>query len=141
MKALKKGASLPSWTTSGAPSARHTDRDLVSGPAPDLIRERGAGRVREYRRRTTSAPNPPYLFGAICPREGKAAGLVLPFCNIDTVNLHLAEIARHLAPGVHAVLIMDQAGWHMTNKVAVPGDISIFPIPVKCFELNLQENV
>ena len=32
-----------------------------------------------------------YSSGAICPREGKAAGLVLPWCNMPAVNLHLAE--------------------------------------------------
>ena len=63
------------------------------------------------------------LFGAICPQEGKAAGLVLPLCNTTTMTLHLAEIARHVAPGAHAVLLMDQAGWHMTPKLKVPADI------------------
>jgi hypothetical protein len=53
--------------------------------------------------RTKSA----YIFGAICPREGKAAGLVLPFCNTDTMNLHLAEISLTVAPGFHAVVLMD----------------------------------
>jgi len=33
------------------------------------------------------------IFGAICPEFGKGAGLVLPFCNIQTMSLHLAEIA------------------------------------------------
>lgn len=47
------------------------------------------------RQRTKSA----YIFGAICPQEGKAAGLVLPFCNTDMMNLHLAEISLHVALG------------------------------------------
>jgi hypothetical protein len=34
-----------------------------------------------------------YIFGTICPKEGKGAGLVLPVCNIEAMNLHLAEIA------------------------------------------------
>lgn len=57
------------------------------------------------------------------------------------MNLHLAEIALAVAPGAHAVLLMDQAGWHMTAKLAVPGNISIVPLPAKCPELNPQENV
>lgn len=51
-----------------------------------------------------------YIFGAICPREGKGATLVLPACNTEAMNLHLAEIASEIAPGRHAVLILDQAG-------------------------------
>ncbi|MET3712480.1 hypothetical protein ABIC65_003198 [Sphingomonas trueperi] len=39
------------------------------------------------------------------------------------------------------MLLMDQAGWHMTAQLAVPGNISIVPLPAKCPELNPQENV
>src|SRR5437773_8048069 len=31
-----------------------------------------------------------YIFGAICPKEGKAVGLILPWCNTAMMNLHLA---------------------------------------------------
>ena len=37
-----------------------------------------------------------YIFGAICPQEGKAAGLILPWCNTQAMNLHLAEISAHV---------------------------------------------
>jgi len=57
------------------------------------------------------------------------------------MNLHLAEIAKHVAPGAHAVLMVDQAGWHMTDKLDVPANITLLPLPPKCPELNPQENV
>jgi len=57
------------------------------------------------------------------------------------MNLHLAEIALHVAPGAHAVLLMDQAGWHLTPRLNVPANISIVAIPSKSPELNPQENV
>jgi transposase len=57
------------------------------------------------------------------------------------MNLHLAEIARNVAPGAHAVLLLDQAGWHMTDKLNVPPNVTIMPLPAKCPELNPQENV
>jgi len=87
--------------------------------------------------RTRSA----YIFGAICPEHGKAAGLVLPFCNTETMTLHLAEISIAVARGAHAVVLMDQAGWHMTAKLIVPENISIIALPAKCPELNPVENV
>ena len=34
-----------------------------------------------------------YIFGAICQEQGKGAGLVLPFCNIETISLQLTEIS------------------------------------------------
>jgi len=78
---------------------------------------------------------------AICPVLGKGAGLVLPFCNTDAMNLHLAEIARTVAPGAHAVMLMDQARWHMTAALIIPENISIIPLPAKCPELNPVENI
>ena len=50
------------------------------------------------------------IYGAICPAEGKGAALVLPHCNTEGMTLHLAEIAATVAPGAHAVLLLDQAG-------------------------------
>lgn len=57
------------------------------------------------------------------------------------MNLHLAEIARNVAPGAHAVLLLDQAGWHITDKLNVRPNVTIMPLPAKCPELNPQENV
>ncbi|CAH2605697.1 protein of unknown function (plasmid) [Rhodovastum atsumiense] len=82
-----------------------------------------------------------YIFGAICPKEGKGAALVLPCCNIAAMNLHLAEIATAVAPGAHAVLLLDQAGWHTSARLIVPPNITLLPLPPKCPELNPTENV
>lgn len=99
--------------------------------------KRGTRPSAPHDQRTASA----YIFGAICPAQGKGAGLVLPFCNTDTMNLHLAEIAQAVAAEAHAVLLMDQAGWHMTAKLVVPENITIVPLPAKCPGLNPVENV
>jgi transposase len=66
---------------------------------------------------------------------------VLPFCNTETMSLHLAEISLAVAIGAHAVVLVDQAGWHMTDKLVVPGNITLIPLPAKCPELNPVENV
>ena len=57
-----------------------------------------------------------YIFGAVCPEQGKGAGLILPACNTEAMNLHLIAIAAAVAPGAHAVLLADQAGWHMIGS-------------------------
>jgi transposase len=74
--------------------------------------------TRRWAKRGTRPPAPAdqrtastYIFGAICSKDGKGAALVLPRCNIEAMNLHIAEIATQIAPGAHAVLIFDQAGW------------------------------
>ena len=99
--------------------------------------KRGSRPSAPHDQRTAST----YIFGAICPKEGKGAGLVLPRCNIEAMNLHLAEIATRVAPGAIAALLLDQAGWHMSSKLVVPANIVIVPLPPKCPELNPTENV
>jgi hypothetical protein len=44
--------------------------------------------------------------------------LILPACNTEAMNLHLVEIAKTVAPGAHAVLLVDQAGWHMSTRLS-----------------------
>lgn len=70
----------------------------------------------------------------ISPKDGRGAALILPKCNTYAMNLHLAEIARNIAPAAHAVVLLDQAGWHMTNKLNVPPNVTIMPLPAKCPE-------
>jgi hypothetical protein len=78
---------------------------------------------------------------ALSSWEGKGAALVLPFCNSAAMSLHLAEISAMVAPGRRAVLLLDQAGWHLSGMVEVPPNITLLPLPPKCPELNVMENV
>jgi hypothetical protein len=54
---------------------------------------------------------------------------------------HLAAIAAQIALGAHAVLFVDQAGWHLSGRLVMPPNITFIPLPAKCRELNPQENV
>ena len=87
--------------------------------------------------RTASA----YIFGAICPAHGKGAGLVLPRCTTEGMTLHLKEIAQAVAPGAHALVLVDQAAWHQSKRLVVPDTITLVPLPAKAPELNPAENV
>ena len=82
-----------------------------------------------------------YLFGAICPAHGKGAALMLPWANTETMQMHLDEIARHVARKAHAVILMDRAGWHTTGNLVVPKNITIILLPSKSQELNPVENI
>jgi hypothetical protein len=82
-----------------------------------------------------------YVFGAVCPELGTGAALVLPFCNTEGMQLHLNEIATKVTPGAHAILILDQAGWHGAKGLKAPGNISLLPLPPRSPELNPQENI
>lgn len=119
-------------------SARRTR--LVPGLDPGITRRwarRGTRPSAPQDQRTAST----YIFGAICPKDGKGAALVLPRCNTESMNLHLAEIATEVAPGKHAVLMLDQAGWHMAKALRIPKNITLLPLPPKSPELNPVENL
>ena len=53
-----------------------------------------------------------YVFGAVCPGEGKAAAVIMPICNTIAMNDHLREISSQVGTAAHALLVLDGAGWH-----------------------------
>ncbi len=104
--------------------------------------------VRQWARRGSRPRQPKdqryqslYLFGAICPARGTGAALVLPWANTQAMQAHLWEISRNVAPGAHAVLLLDRAGWHMTAKLKVPKNITLLFLPSRAPELNPVENL
>ena len=66
---------------------------------------------------------------------------MLPRCTREGMSLHLAEIAQAVAPGAHAIVLLDQAGWHLSSKLVVPENITLLPLPAKAPELNPVENI
>jgi hypothetical protein len=77
--------------------------------------------------------------GAVCPEHGTGAALVLPFCNTEAMQLHLDEIATRVTAGAHAILILDQAGWHGAKDLKVPSNLSLVPLPPRAPELNSRK--
>ena len=65
----------------------------------------------------------------------------MPKCNTFAMELHLQEISLTVAENAHAVIIMDQAAWHTSNKLRIPDNITIVPLPPKSPELNPVENI
>lgn len=67
---------------------------------------------------------------------------MLPTVNTELMTLHLAEISLTVAPGAHAVLVLDCAGWHQAGgRLIVPHNITLMPLPPYAPELNPVENV
>jgi len=55
--------------------------------------------------------------------------------------MHINEISKHVAKGYHAIVLLDQAGWHTTENLKIPSNISFLPIPPYSPELNPMEQV
>jgi hypothetical protein len=77
----------------------------------------------------------------ICPARGAGAAVVVPHANGEAMQHHLDEITRIVAPGAHGLVVLDQAAWHTTDKLRLPDNLSLLPLPSKSPELNPAENV
>ena len=82
-----------------------------------------------------------YLFAACRPGTDQAFALALPEATTTTMNLFLASFAAQLEPDTHAVLILDQAGWHGARRLVVPRNLTLLPLPAYSPELNPVERV
>ena len=106
------------------------------------------GIVRQWARRGSRPRQPAdqryesaYLFGAICPARGTGAALAMPYADTEAMQFHLNEIARTVARGAHAVLLLDRAGWHTTGSLVIPNNMTLVFLPSRAPELNPVENV
>ena len=82
-----------------------------------------------------------YVFGAVCPSRDTGVALIMPLADTEAMQAHLNAIGDAVAPGAHALLILDGAGWHTTGKLETPANITLVPLPPYCPELNAAENV
>ena len=67
--------------------------------------------------------------------------MIAPELNTAVVNLFLEQLSRQLAPGVHAVLLWDGAGYHVGKGLVVPANVSLINLPPYSPELNPVENL
>jgi transposase len=92
--------------------------------------------------------------GSCTPVEGQLRRKMLHFLSSKSLAAHRAltfldmlianvetPSKRWARPGAHAVLILDQAGWHTTDKLAIPSNITLLPLPPRSPELNPVENI
>lgn len=82
-----------------------------------------------------------YVFGAVCPERETGAALIMPRADTAAMQKHLEEISCAVSPRAHALVILDKAGWHTTQKLKVPANITLAPLPPACPELNAAENI
>ena len=82
-----------------------------------------------------------YIFGAVCPARDIGAAIVTPLANTDAMNTHLLEISFHIQTGHHGILIVDGAGWHKSDHLVVPKNLTLIKLPPYSPELNPVENI
>lgn len=82
-----------------------------------------------------------YVFAAVCPETGASTGLVTPEINTPMMNAFLEQFGRELPTDVHAVMVLDRAGWHTATALAVPANVTLIYLPPKSPDLNPAENL
>jgi len=60
-----------------------------------------------------------YLYAAVRPTTDDAFALVLPEVNANTMDVFIDRFAARLAQNTHAIVLLDQAGWHGEKALAV----------------------
>ena len=82
-----------------------------------------------------------YVIAAACPATGQAEGILAPYLNTNTINAFLRVFSAAISPGVQAVLIWDGAGYHTSQRLEVPANVSLIQLPPYSPELNPTERV
>jgi transposase len=82
-----------------------------------------------------------YLWAAVHPESGRSSSMITPTVNTELMNQHLKFISEEAGPDVQVVLVLDNAGWHVSKSLVVPENVMLMPLPPYAPELNPIERV
>lgn len=81
-----------------------------------------------------------YVFTAVCPALGRMTSLILPWANTEMMNIFLRQVADDYSD-YFILMLADQAGWHISQKLAVPENMRLIKLPPRSPELNPAEHI
>jgi transposase len=67
--------------------------------------------------------------------------MITPTVNTALMGTFLAGLSGTLAPDEHAVLVLDNAGWHVARALRIPDNITLLFLPAYSPELNPAERL
>ena len=82
-----------------------------------------------------------YVFGFVHPASGRNLELILPRANTEWMGLALGEFARWADPAGEKLLVIlvDNAGWHVARRLAMPANVVLRQLPACTPELQPAE--
>lgn len=82
-----------------------------------------------------------YVYGFAHPASGRSLELILPAANTDWMEAALGEFARWADPAgaKRLVLLVDNAGWHVAKRLAMPPNVTLHRLPPCTPELQPVE--
>ncbi len=84
-----------------------------------------------------------YVVAFVCPESGETSFWLVPALNAAVFQLLLAAFAEERGVGKRKriLLVLDQAGWHLSTDLAVPEGITLLPLPPYSPELQPAEHL
>jgi len=109
------------------------------------------GRISDCRRAWAPRPVRPlvkamltheytYAYAAVSPLDGRFDSLVLPHVNTVCMQIFLDEIAGRY-PDENIVMVVDGAGWHRSDSLALAENLRLLLLPPYSPELNPVEHL
>ena len=81
-----------------------------------------------------------YAYDAVSVSDGHMDSLILPYVNGDCMQIFLDEVAaRHMNDRI--IMVLDGAGWHKKDSLAIPENIRLLSLPPYAPELNPVEHI
>ena len=84
-----------------------------------------------------------YVYGFVRPSTGQVEWVLLPTVNLELFQLALDFFADAVGAGAdkRVVLVIDQAGWHMSKTLKMPEGLHLLPLPAYSPELQPSEKL
>lgn len=82
-----------------------------------------------------------WVLGTVCPETGHAEGLLSPQLNANIINIFLEQFSKTIPDDVQAVMLWDGAGFHTSQQLHVPENVTLIKLPAYSPELNPIENL
>jgi transposase len=76
-----------------------------------------------------------YAYSAIAPATGDCFSMIAPYCNTESMNCFLSLLANNYC-NYRIVLILDKAGWHISQNLKLPTNLFLMHLPPYSPELN-----
>jgi hypothetical protein len=84
-----------------------------------------------------------YLYGFVRPATGAVVWFIVDGVNTALFSAILAAFAREVGAGAgkHIILVLDQAGWHVSEALEVPEGIELMFLPAYSPEIQPAERL
>lgn len=103
-------------------------REMYCWVKKDVVPSVARQMVREYI----------YAYSAIAPETGDCYSMIAPQCNTESMSLFLELFAEHYS-NYRIVLLLDKAGWHVSQTLKQPDNLVLLHLPPYSPELNPVE--